>query len=133
MKFNHTLQSIIGLLFLINPAFAMGDENFSSKLNNKSKQNGNDGYYLVKDTEWGNNCVIDSGKDRINPGDVNTLIIKKGCQWGGVRYNVFTVTGNSNIGSLGHSFHNGKFSIEISAPCDGTDCNFVNINPLQNK
>lgn len=124
---------LISLLAALIPGYALAD-NSTSTLNNQSDSK--TGYYLVQDWIWGNQgCVIAPtvGMTKIQPGQSAQLTVKEGCKWGGVRYKIFNVANNQEIGSLSHSFHNGSFSIDVSAPCSGSTCVFRDLDPQQNR
>lgn len=124
---------LISLVAALLPTYALAD-NSSATLNNQS--DAKTGYNLVQDWIWGETgCVIAPtvGKTVIHPGQSAQLTIKDGCKWGGVRYKIINLANNQEVGMLSHSFHNGSFSIDISAPCSGTTCNFHDLNPSQNR
>lgn len=129
------IRSLLSILLLtITTPFASADDNISSTLNNKSKQNGSEGFYLVQDKAWSEEgCILDKGKSQINPGESSVLKIKQGCTWAAVRYKITDVTNSKDMGFLGHSFRDGNFAIDISAPCNGNECNFYDLNPEQNR
>jgi len=137
MKGVSTLQSIKGIIFslaLLLPVYATASDFYTSDLNNNSKTAKSAGYYLVQDKVWSENgCVADSGKDKLNPGDTTTLKIKKECKWGGVRYKIQTVKDNTSMGFLSHSFHDGTFSLEVTANCNNNKCVFRDLSPEQNR
>lgn len=134
MKNLPKIQASLFLLSSVVTPFGFAADNFSSTFNNKSKQNANDGFYLVRDKAWAEEgCILDKGKDKINPGENSTLKIKQECAWGVITYKVFNVKDNKEVGNLGHSFRDGKFYIEVSAPCNGSECNFYDLNPNQNR
>lgn len=119
----------------ILPAYVMAaNDNFTSKLVNQSKLNDSEGYYLVQDKILGeNDCVKVDGNKKLNPGDSAQLNIKKECNWGVVRYKIFSVKDNKDMGYLGHSFHDGNFSIDVTSVCKGSECSFYGLNPEQNR
>ena len=130
----YKLHSLLIVSSLLLSPLVSGDDNYSSTLDNKSKQKANDGYYLIQDKTWSEEgCILDKGKQRINPGDSNVLTIKKGCTWGGIRYKVFSVSNDKYMGFLAHSFREGNFSLEITAPCNGSECIFYDLNPEQDR
>ncbi len=127
------LLLIISALLLPIYGFA-ADTNFSSTLNNQSKQNDPNGFSLVQAKVWSENgCVLNSGSKKINPGESTVLEIKQGCMWGGVSYKIISIKDNKDMGYLAHSFRNGSFSIEIKAPCKDSVCNFYDLNPQQDR
>lgn len=131
----YLIKSFLFILVLISPVSVFSaDETYNSVLNNLTKPESPESYYLVKDTVWGEKeCVVDSGEKKIKPGESTLLKIKKECKWGGVRYKIFKASNDQNMGYLGHSFREGSFSIDITAPCKGSDCNFYDLNPNQRK
>lgn len=134
MKILDTMRSMLFISIITLPALVMANDNFSSNLVNQSKHNGSEGFYLVQDKILGeNDCVTVKGNKKINPGDSAQLTIKKDCSWGVVRYKIFSVKDNKDIGYLGHSFHDGNFSIDITSLCKGSECNFYDLNPDQKR
>lgn len=132
MKKYH-FQSGLIIASLLSP-LAFGDDNYSSTLANKSTQKNNEGYYLVQEQAWSEEgCILEKGKQRINPGESSVLTIKKGCIWGGIRYKVFNMANDKYMGFLSHSFREGTFSLEITAPCNGKECIFYDLNPEQDR
>lgn len=129
------VKFMVLILAMTAPVYASAaEEANSSTLNNKTTQNDPDGFYLVQDKVWGENgCVIDSGKKQINPGESNILKIKNGCTWGGIRYKIVKVSTKADMGYLGHSFRDGSFTIDITEPCTGSECNFYDLSPQQNR
>ncbi len=131
---NSLILSLFMISFLFMPFVAQSDDNYRSTLENKSKQKANEGYYLVQDRTWSEEgCILEKGKERINPGDSSVLTIKKGCVWGGIQYKVFSVDKDKYMGFLAHSFREGNFSLEVTAPCDGKTCTFYDLNPEQDR
>lgn len=134
MKVSNIMKSLLFSSIVFLPVYAIADDNLSSTLTNRSKQSGSEGYTLVQEKTWGEkDCVKVEGSEKLNPGDSNKLKIKKGCDWGGVGYKIVAVKDNQEVGRLGHSFHGGDFSIDITADCKGTECNFYDLNPVQNR
>jgi hypothetical protein len=131
-------QSLLATSLLISTlscaSIAMADD-VSSKLTNQSKQNGSEGYYLVQEKVISEDeCVKVEGNKRLNPGDSARLKIKDDdCKWGVVQYKIFTVSGDKEVGKLGHSFRDGNFSVEIVSECKGSDCSFTGLTSEQNK
>jgi len=121
------------VLALALPLCAVAEEgDYTSKLTNKSKENGGTGYTLVQDRTWGEpTCVVDTGSKELKPGDSTNLSIKKGCKWGGVQYKIMKEGDNSDVGRLSHSFRDGTFTIEITSECQNTGCDFYDLNPQQ--
>ena len=133
MRSGLKLMLCIGGLLLPSCVLA-ADETISSKLTNQSKQQDTGGYYLEQVKVYAeNDCVKDSGSKKINPGESTVLTVKKGCIWGGVRYKIINVDTKKEMGSLSHNYRDGAFSIEVSAPCTGTDCNFYDLSPVQDR
>ena len=130
----YQVQRLLVVSSLLLSSFAFGDDNYSSTLNNKSKQKESAGYYLIQDKTWSEeDCILDKGKQRINPGESSVLTIKKGCTWGGIRYKIFSVDNDKSMGFLAHSFREGSFSLEITASCNGGECTFYDLNPEQDR
>lgn len=124
------LTSLVSSTISLSPC-VMADD-LSSKLSNQSKQNAAAGYYLVQDTVIGeNDCVKVEGNKKLNPGDSAQLKIKDGCKWGVARYTIYNVSDDKEIGKLGHSFHDGNFTIEIISTCKGNECSFTGLTPEQ--
>lgn len=133
MKSFNLLKSFILISTLGIPAYGIADDT-SSKLTNQSKQNGANGYYLVREKIIAeNNCVNVEGSEKLNPGDSANLKIKPECKWGVVQYKIYNVDDNKEIGKLGHSYHDGNFTIEITSTCEGKDCNFTSLLPEKMK
>ncbi len=133
MKRFMSVQSIVLATTLILPAYAMADD-MNSKLTNQSGKNGSPGFYLVLDkTISENDCVKVDGNAKLNPGDSAQLKIKQGCKWGVVRYKIFNLTDNKEMGYLKHSYNDGDFSIDISSVCKGGECGFYELSADQNK
>lgn len=128
------LRFILLTSIITFPAYIMADDNLSSTLVNQSKQNGSDGFYLVQAKIIDENeCVTVEGNKKVNPGENAQLKIKKGCNWGVVLYKIFSVKDNKEMGYLGHSFHDGNFSIDVTSICKGSECKFYDLNPEQNR
>jgi hypothetical protein len=128
-RINKTAMALL-VSSLALPLCATAAETYHSTLLNQTKQydpNGK-GYTLVQSFIWGKNCVAQSGKKNIAPGESTVMEIAQGCMWGGVKYNI--VNDTQIIGSLSHSFRNKKFAIEISIPCDGDVCNVTGVPPM---
>lgn len=137
MKNKRLIQSVLFVSSaILAPVLlaAAAEDNYSSTLNNKSNTNGKEAFYLVKDQSWAEgDCIMEKGKDRINPGESSNLKIKKGCTWGVMKYKILSVKDNKFMGNLAHSFHDGKFSIELTSQCNEKECNFYDLNPEQNR
>lgn len=134
MKISAIMKSLLFTSIIMFPVYGMADDNMSSKLVNRSKQNGSEGYYLVQDKILGeNDCVKVEGNKKLNPGDSAQLNINKECKWGVVVYKIFSMKENKEMGYLGHSFHDGDFSIDITALCKGSECSFYDLNPAQSR
>ena len=133
MKAQGRLATCLTVCILSWASYAAADD-ISSKLTNQSKQNGSDGYYLVQEKVIGeNDCVKVDGNKKLNPGDSANLKIKEDCKWGVVQYKIFNVTDDKEVGTLGHSFRDGVFNVEIVSECKGSDCAFTGLTPSQNK
>lgn len=134
MKFLHAMCNVLFSSVIILPASLMAADNQSSKLNNQSGQNGSKAFYLVQEKILGEgDCVQVVGNKKINPGESAQLNIKKDCTWGVARYKIYSAQDNKEIGYLGHSFHDGNFSIDITSQCKGSECNFFDLNPDQER
>lgn len=113
------------------------DDIYSSRLVNQSKHSGSNGYRLVKTKEWPKTgCIIDSGKQILNPGESTELKIKKSkeCNESGIGYSIYKVEDTKNehlLGYISHRLGDGKFSVQISRFCEGNDCLFTGLNPAQ--
>jgi hypothetical protein len=131
MKLGNIAVTALVASTILLPSYAVAGD-INSKLTNQSKENGSDGYYLVQETIIGENgCVKVEGDKKLNPGDSAQLKIKEGCKWGVVRYKIYNVLDNKEIGKLGHSFHDGNFTTEIIGTCKGNDCSFTGITAEQ--
>lgn len=122
------------------PNYVLGAQDvYSSQLVNQSKQSGSNGYKLVKTKMWPNSsCVIDAGKEVLNPGDTTMLKIKKSqdCAESGIGYSIYKMEDTNNehlLGYLSHRLGSGKFSVQISRFCEGEQCVFTDLNPEQKK
>lgn len=122
------------------PTYVVAAEDiYSSQLVNQSKHSGSEGFKLVKSKVWPNSvCVIDSGKQILNPGESTELKIKKTreCNESGVGYSIYKLEDTKNehlLGYLSHRLGEGKFSIQISRFCEGSNCVFTDLNPQQNR
>lgn len=139
---------LFGLLFFILCLFLVisgmknavaAREEFSSKLINQSKQAKSLGYILVKTRTWPETgCVLDSGKERVNPGENSIFRVKKAraCDQAGIGYSIYSVDDVKNehlIGYLSHRFRDGRFSMQISLFCEGSECIFRDLNPTQSR
>jgi hypothetical protein len=122
---------------LIAPAMAIAADTDHYELTNQSKQAGAAGYYLTFDAQWpqGDSCVSykTSTDKKIMPGETVSFDMKKTCNWGGVKYKVFSLDGKENIGFLSQAVRNGVASLEITASCAGKSCSFNSLNPTENK
>jgi hypothetical protein len=134
MQGTSQLKGFLFGLALLLPVYASAANVYTSELSNHSKTEKSAGYYLVQDKVWSENgCVADSGKEKLNPGDMTTLKIKKDCKWGGVRYKIHQVKGDATKGYLAHSFHDGTFTIEITENCNNNNCEFRDLSPEQDR
>jgi len=126
--------TLLVLATLLSSCVLATEGDHTSKLNNETKQQSGEPFYLVQDKVWSEyGCVLDSGSKRVNPGESTVLKIKKGCKWGGVQYKVFKASNNEDMGYLAHSFRDGTFNIEVTAPCGPSGCNFYDLSPEQNR
>jgi hypothetical protein len=135
MEGSHKIKSILLLIAMMSSTNALAaDDVVSSKLNNLSKTKDSEGYYLVQDKVWSEyDCITDSGNKKINPNETSVLKVKKECKWAGIRYKIFKVTNNEDMGFLAHSYRDGTFSIEVTSPCNGDECNFYDLSPEQTR
>lgn len=134
MKGFHGIRALMLASIIALPTYALADDDMVSKLTNQSKQSGGEGYYLVQDKIIGeNDCVKVDGPSKLNPGDSAKLKIKEDCKWGVVRYKIFNMTDNKEMGYLKHSFNDGEFSIDITSACKGGECSFNGLTAEQNK
>ena len=129
-KLNLVISFLFSMAFIL-PVHASDADFYTSKLSNNSKTA--DGYYLVQDKIWSEKgCVVDTGKDKLNPGDTATLKIKKDCKWGVVKYQIHKMKDDASMGFLAHSFHDGEFSLEITKKCSNNNCIFRDLSLEQN-
>lgn len=135
-----SVKSILLSLALALPICVFATEdNYSSQLVNESKHAGTDGYTLVKTRVWPETgCVIDSGKQIVNPGETSVLKVSKAkeCDQAGIGYSMYKTTDKKNehlLGYLSHRFRDGKYSMQISIFCEGDKCVFRDLNPEQNR
>lgn len=129
----NTIRSFMLASAMLLSTYAMAND-LSSTLTNQSAQNGAAGFYLVQDKIIGeNDCVKVEGNTKLNPNDSVQLKIKQGCKWGVVRYKIFDISNNKEMGYLKHSFNDGDFNIDITSTCKNGDCSFYGLNPEQNK
>lgn len=130
-KINTWLASL--MILSIVPTTLLAADSYTSILKNKSDPK--NGYYLVQTLIYGEKCIQtpQKGVNKIIPGESTLLKMKKDCTWGGVRYKIYTVSNNKNVGTLSHNFRDGKFNIEIAVDCHGTECNFYDLNPNQQR
>lgn len=136
----NTFKSILLFLAITSATSVFAaDDDYRSLLVNQSKQPGSTGFKLVKTKMWPNStCVIDSGKQILNPGESTELKIKnnKECNESGIGYSMYKVEDIKNehlLGYLSHRFADGKFSIQISRFCEGDKCIFTDLNPEQRR
>lgn len=134
------IQSLSTILTIAIPNYLVAAEGvYSSELVNQSKQQSSNGFKLIKTKMWPNNgCLIDTGKQIVNPGESTTLKIKKDmkCNESGVGYSIYRLEDMKNehlFGYLSHRFADGKFSIQISRFCEGNKCVFMDLNPEQSR
>lgn len=128
------LKSFIYGLTLLLPAYAFAIDHYASQLANNSKTAKSTGYYLTQDKTWGESgCIISPGKEKLNPGDITLLKIKKNCKWGGVGYQIHDMKDGTLMGFLAHSFRDGKFFVEITDSCINNQCVFRDLSPEQNR
>lgn len=130
----------LSLFTLLFPIFLLAAENdYRSQLVNQTNQSLSGGFKLVKTRMWPTaGCLIDTGKQIINPGESTLLKIKKDkqCNQAGIGYSIYRMDDlkNSNLyGYLSHRFADGKFSMQISRFCKGDKCLFKDLNPEQNR
>lgn len=129
------------LIFLttIFPFYVAAEEIYSSKMVNKSKHSGSNGYKLIKTKTWPHSgCLIDTGKQIVFPGEIAILKVKKDekCKESGVGYSIYKVEDKKNqhlLGYVSHRLGSGKFSVQISRFCEGEECVFSGLNPEQKK
>jgi hypothetical protein len=131
--------SLIFFLITSSNYVLAAEDQYNSLLVNKSKQANSEGYKLVKTKVWPNPiCVIDSGKEIVNPGESTELKIKKSteCAESGVGYSMYKMEDTKSehlLGYLSHRLGEGKFSVQISRFCEGDKCVFTDLNPEQNR
>lgn len=113
------------------------DDSYFSQLVNKSNGPNLTPYKLVKTRVWPETgCVIDSGKEVINPGESSNLRVsnKKECDQAGIGYSLYKMSDSNNknlLGYVSHRFRDGKFSLQVSIFCMGQQCVFKDLNPQQ--
>ena len=124
---------------ILLPTYALAEDNYSSQLVNQSKNSGGESYDLVKTRVWPESgCVVDSGKDNVNPGENGVLTIKKSkeCSEAGVGYSLYQSQDKKKehlLGYVSHRFRDGKYSLQVSIFCEGGKCIFRDLNPLQRR
>jgi len=132
-------KSLIGLLLVLTlPSYVIAaEDNYSSQLVNKSNQLGSNGYKLVRTKLWpSSGCIIESGKEIVNPGESTELKIKKKkeCNESGIGYSMYKIEDSKNahlLGYVSHRLGEGKFSLQISRFCHGSQCVFTDLDPEQ--
>lgn len=134
------INLILFLLTMALPTYLVAAEDvYSSELINQSKQQNANGFKLIKTRMWPDNgCLIDTGKQIVEPGESTTLKIKKDikCNESGVGYSIYRVEDKKNehlFGYLSHRFADGKFSLQISRFCESNKCVFMDLNPEQDR
>jgi hypothetical protein len=115
---------LLSIFALPISAWALGT--YSSTLTNDSSHSDTN-YTLEIMATWGDDCIIDSGKAILQPGDTSVLKISRECEWAGVKYKA--LKHNVLLGYVTHSFRNGKFAIEVSQACRDDDCAFTGLPP----
>ena len=89
------IQSILFFLTIALPTYVVAAKYiYSSLLVNQSKHSGSNGFKLVRTKVWPNSvCVIDMGKQIVNPGESTELKIKKNkeCRESGVGYSIYKI------------------------------------------
>jgi hypothetical protein len=114
------------ILTLPISALASGLGTYSSTLANDSGH-GDTNYTLEIMATWGDDCIIDSGKPVLEPGDTSVLKISRECEWAGIKYKA--LRHKTLVGYVTHSFRDGKFAIEVSQACHDGDCAFTGLPP----
>lgn len=131
---------LLFVVALLIPLYSnAAEESYFSQLINKSNGPNLTPYKLVKTRVWPETgCVIDSGKQIINPGESSNLRIsnKKECDQAGIGYSLYKMSDTNNknlLGYVSHRFRDGKFSLQVSIFCEGQQCVFKDLNPEQKK
>lgn len=134
------MKIILWILMLLFPIGGFAAEaNYSSHIMNQSKRSGSNGYVLVKTRVWPESgCVIDSGKAILAPGENSQLIVmnKKECDQAGVGYSLYNADDKDKkhlLGYVSHRFRDGRFSLQVSVFCEGSQCVFRDLNPEQHR
>jgi hypothetical protein len=117
---------LLSILTLPVSALASGLGTYSSTLTNDSGHGDTD-YTLEIMATWGDDCIIDSGKPVLAPGETSVLKISRECEWAGIKYKA--LKHNTLVGYVTHSFRDGKFAIEVSLACHDGDCAFTGLPP----
>lgn len=133
----HIILSLIIAILL--PHYIMAADNaYSSQLTNESNYAGSKGFKLIRSKMWPNaECVVNSGKAILYPGESTELKIKKSkaCAESGVGYSIYRMDDTHHqhlLGYISHRLGDGKFSVQISRFCEDK-CRFIDLDPKQNR
>ncbi|KTD69469.1 MULTISPECIES: hypothetical protein [Legionella] len=132
------LLSSLTFFTLYLPAITYAEDNYSSKFINESNK-GAEKYTLIKTRMWPESgCIIESGPDKILPGENTQLVIakKQGCDQAGIGYSLYKATDTKQehvLGYVSHRFRDGTFSLQVSIFCKNKQCVFRDLNPDQDR
>lgn len=132
------LLSSLTFFTLYMPTLTYAEDNYSSTFINESNE-GAEKYTLVKTRIWPESgCVLESGPNRILPGEKTQLVIakKQGCDQAGIGYSMYKTIDTKQehlLGYVSHRFRDGTFSLQVSIFCKNKPCLFRDLNPDQNR